>query len=873
MTALVCMILGINASIIGQPQTTPVDTAILKQVDSMLQTADKHINQKKYEEALELIDKAATLSEVNFGKISNAYSAVMHYKGKVYYNQLEYAKAESYWEEDESIKCSVFGRQSKQCARAKQNIGLLYRILGKLDASINKLNEAKEIYSYLGVKDRGYAHLLQSIGNVQSDLGQYERAIQSYKEADTLVIQLDGKESTTNLLYRLGMATAYYKSGAYELAEAIIIDIKRKQMAWAGKKNDLFVSMIILEANILDDLGQYEKTLELLTLAKGIREELGMQSTDKYANILNNLATTHTDLKLFQQAISNYEAAAKIFENKFGKNHPSYLSTIKNLAAAYIGIDSLKSADSLLTDVLRREKEMVGINHPSYATTLFQLSDLYLKKKQFTVADSLLTKAKIIWNNSLVSNSLSYVTSSRKLAVLKQKQGLAREAANKYRQLQNDYHNLLTQNAKFQPERQLSIYLARRLNDVPDLIFSFLHSCPSYSQELLPFAFNNILFQKGFILYATSHVRQLASRKPVSKNLYQDLIGLRQRLASEYTKPVSERVQIFELESRADSIEKELVRTVTGFGESLRQVTWQEVRDQLNSEEVAIEFVRYRYYDFNANMTDSVFYAALVLSPGDSIPQFVTLCEERQLESAIKRDADEESLRYQNIYSSLDGSSSLLYTLLWKPLEINFQGVKKIYFSPSGLLHQINLAAIQSEKRKTLSDRYDLVILGSMRHLVIPTQLSKATNSAAVFGGIRYEMDSIKTTELESDSSVEPSTHQRFGVFEGPDSTNHNLGVWKYLKDSDLEASHISGVLTEQDFQVTTYRGFEATETAVQNLGNGQTPSPRVLHIATHGFFFPDPNSNSSLKLIKPDSPYKVSDHPMIRSGLLLASA
>jgi CHAT domain-containing protein len=53
----------------------------------------------------------------------------------------------------------------------------------------------------------------------------------------------------------------------------------------------------------------------------------------------------------------------------------------------------------------------------------------------------------------------------------------------------------------------------------------------------------------------------------------------------------------------------------------------------------------------------------------------------------------------------------------------------------------------------------------------------------------------------------------------------------------------------------------------VQRLGSGKSPSPRVLHIATHGFFFPDPNSKS-------DGPsFTIADDPMIRSGLILAGA
>jgi hypothetical protein len=60
---------------------------------------------------------------------------------------------------------------------------------------------------------------------------------------------------------------------------------------------------------------------------------------------------------------------------------------------------------------------------------------------------------------------------------------------------------------------------------------------------------------------------------------------------------------------------------------------------------------------------------------------------------------------------------------LWEPLEKELSGIKTIYFSPSGLLHRINLDAIPISETETLADRYQLIELNSTRQLVIPTQL------------------------------------------------------------------------------------------------------------------------------------------------------
>jgi len=67
-------------------------------------------------------------------------------------------------------------------------------------------------------------------------------------------------------------------------------------------------------------------------------------------------------------------------------------------------------------------------------------------------------------------------------------------------------------------------------------------------------------------------------------------------------------------------------------------------------------------------------------------------------------------------------------------------------------------------------------------------------------------------------------------------------------------------------------KGYDGTEEAFKNIGANNASSPRILHIATHGYFFPDPKENNSKTVFGDDEPvFKLSDHPMLRSGLIMA--
>lgn len=82
--------------------------------------------------------------------------------------------------------------------------------------------------------------------------------------------------------------------------------------------------------------------------------------------------------------------------------------------------------------------------------------------------------------------------------------------------------------------------------------------------------------------------------------------------------------------------------------------------------------------------------------------------------------------------------------------------------------------------------------------------------------------------------------------------------------------NNVQELLSKHDFKCTTKSGYDASERLFKQIGV-HAPSPQVLHLATHGFFFPDPKQAAQNLLDEPI--FKLSENPMIRSGLILAGA
>ncbi|MBK9489771.1 MAG: hypothetical protein IPO07_14105 [Haliscomenobacter sp.] len=134
-------------------------------------------------------------------------------------------------------------------------------------------------------------------------------------------------------------------------------------------------------------------------------------------------------------------------------------------------------------------------------------------------------------------------------------------------------------------------------------------------------------------------------------------------MSAEYALPQAERNQakIIALEGMVNTLEKELSRTVVGYGEVVRQVQWQDVQAALKPDEVALEFLHFNYE--NPKTTGKVLYAALLLKPNQPYPIFIPLFDEKALEALIP---PLDRLRSEYINQLYQNNATA--RLIWAPL-------------------------------------------------------------------------------------------------------------------------------------------------------------------------------------------------------------
>jgi CHAT domain-containing protein len=141
-----------------------------------------------------------------------------------------------------------------------------------------------------------------------------------------------------------------------------------------------------------------------------------------------------------------------------------------------------------------------------------------------------------------------------------------------------------------------------------------------------------------------------------------------------------------------------------------------------------------------------------------------------------------------------------------------------------------------------------------------------------IYGGVRFEMDStaIANANIAQNVSAQDTTGGLFGYANRPVERG---GALEYLPGTEREALFLQGLLQKQQIPVILRLGYSATEESFKQIGRPLSPS--LLHIGTHGFFFPDPKDTTHRRtIIGEDAPaFKISEHPLIRSGLMLAGS
>lgn len=485
-------------------------------------------------------------------------------------------------------------------------------------------------------------------------------------------------------------------------------------------------------------------------------------------------------------------------------------------------------AEASFAEVLKIEKNTNGDKSIGYAQGLQRLALFYIEHGEKIKANQLLKEAKQICEKYKTSNIHLYYSVLLPFTISEYSLKGYETVKDNLEELEQYHLNKLIANYNFLTEKERETYknlIDKNIEPINSIYIT------SNSPDTRKKIYNNVIATKEIALYANENIRSyLGTLNDSLKNEFYAI--LKQRDSIEVDKNM---VDGENEEARKNIILKEKaiqtkISLMPGFKRfDPRSIKWNNISAALKENEIAIEFI-------HCNMNKSEQYYALIINKDLAAPEIIPLFEEKVLKNLLNQPGNSEE-RTNAIYSKLKDS---LYSLIWKPVEERLNNIQKAYISVSGILYSVSFPALLDDKQ------IDVILLSSTRQVAMKTMDNEQKYSSAVlFGGVNYGKSLNNNVKAGSNRS------------------NYNN-----LPFTIREIQDISKILTVKrpEMKINLVIKDLASEASFRNL---EKSKPDLIHLATHGYYYPGNNFSSSNVLTEIYSGANLS--PMLRSGIVLA--
>ena len=381
------------------------------------------------------------------------------------------------------------------------------------------------------------------------------------------------------------------------------------------------------------------------------------------------------------------------------------------------------------------------------------------------------------------------------------------------------------------------------------------------ASDAISMAYNKTIFCKTLLANSSTILDRFAMQSSILdiRVLYSKYKELKNALAYKIN-----------LESKRDSliweitdIERSLLSGMRNMGKQLLDMarTWQDVKASLADGEIAIE---YCYAPRMEHYPDvQPYYGAFVIRKDFDYPVLVSLENVDSVE-AVFDNIESDELLINNLYAS--NKSITLHNMLWNKILPYMNGVRKVYYSPTGYLNNINFEVLRDETGVMLNEKYTMCRVSSTANISdVKASEGVSYQSSALYGNIKYDesMDAM----AEASSTYDEYSGTEIGAELALRSENER-GKWGPIPSTKKEIESIYKLLNEKGISVSVFDSIAANEESFKSL---HRRSPDILHLATHGFVIDTPQKAEGNKFVATTNIYSQKDSYLMWAGLMLA--
>lgn len=825
-----------------------VDHQHVKYINYLYQQAQLYELTDRFDEAQKSVAEALAIITKRYGTMNVHYGTALQVQANLDIYQGNYGDAELKLAEALAIyKKYAVENDNLAYAEVLETQARLFIIEGLYEDAERNLKKAFKL-SKRTLKSSKLSSSIEELAILYIHIGKYQETEESLLKSILLREKRFGVDNRTliNPLNQIGFL--YYIKGDYTKAEKYASRAMSICSSVFGTNSIRYAESLKLYADIHSAIGDYNNAQENILKVIEIYKKLYGDDHVQVALAKNDLALIKYYNKGDKVEIEKlFLSALKTIKTELNENTPIYADVLRNITLFYLDLGKVDQADQNLETANKIWATKFGTTDRHAADYNYLKGLIYYRRGKYVDANMSFIKSKDIYASSFSTSHPDYTKalckSGQMYFILKDFDNAIKsydEAIKGYLSFINIQFPALSEREKMKAWSMIKTDF--------EFYYSMAYQLRTTKPELMGNVYNMTLSTKALMLNSSIKVRQriFNSGNQQLISAFQTWIGKKEYLAtvlSMSNEQIQENgVNKVELQKEIETLEKYLSESSELFADSYESklvFDWKQLKNTLAPDDVAIEMVRFRYFD--TKFTDTTIYAALILHKDiKAYPELVAMTNGKDMEARY--------LKYYRNCMKFNIEDQYSYNTYWKKIQDAIPaGKTRIIISPEGVYNQINLETMKGPDAKYLLQKYQFI---------------QVANTKDVLTDYYKSQRKVSTT---STAKIKSSNVTLVGnpVYYVNSTISQNDRTIPQLPGSEKEVKEISELLKQNSLSSDLYIGAAATEDKIKSL-----KSPRFFHIATHGYFLPDVQQSGYESELDNES----SHNPLYRSGLLLSN-
>jgi CHAT domain-containing protein len=701
-----------------------------------------------------------------------------------------------------------------------------------------------------GPEDKQVADVAAQLAAAYLDL-QDARAEPLFERAIAIMDKTRGAGHPATAFARSRLAALYQLAGERSKAEPLLRQALEVIENTLGPEHLWFARCLRTLSALRNDAGDFEQTEEILRREMAILEKIEYTDSILYAGALNNLGDIYGRRRDYVNAEAVLRRSLALGEKLRGPDSYFITNPLMNLGIMARAQKDNAKAEAYYRRALSIRERVVGPDHPDLVLPLNNLAIIY-----HVTGDDARSLETHLHALRIAEKGFGPYHRNTLLSVgnLARTYAAADDLANALtfqRRADAIIETQLGLNLAVGSERQKLAFVSSMSERTDRTISLHLRELPA-NPDAGALAALVVLQRKGRVLDAMTDTFAAVRGRvgdPRDLAVLDQLNATTTRLAGlalngpAVARPDERRSSIRELEARKERLEAELGEHSAELRARMQPVTLEAVQAAMPDDGVLLEFAVFRPFDVKAAGNVDAYgpphYAAYVVRKHGA-PRGHDLGAANAIDKMV--DALRQALR-DPARTDVKERARAMDEIVMRPLRASFGDATRLLVSPDGELNLVPFEALIDEDGRYLIERYAMSYLTSGRDL-LRMQVPRLSRSNPVI--------------IADPLFGEPTTARGSTIYFAP------------LGGTGEEARAIKALFPE----ATLLTGRSATKATLQRI-----EAPRMLHIASHGFFLQDAAQDAqaptapSVGGTRAMSASINAENPLLRSGLALAGA